>query len=80
MREVQRNYRAAPPRLTVHPAAPGAANPGTIGTAADWLLRFLMHPQPDLHLPLAGVLRDLAGHDIGLTQARYSFHQLLAQL
>jgi hypothetical protein len=57
VREVQRNYRAAPPGLAVHPAAAGAANPGTIGTAADWLLRFLLHPQPDLDLPLAGVLQ-----------------------
>jgi hypothetical protein len=39
----------------VPPAAAAEANPGTIGTAADWLLRFLLHPQPDLHLAMAGV-------------------------
>jgi len=56
LRAVQRNYRADPPGMAVHPAAAGAANPGTTGTAADWLLRFLLHPRPDLHLPLAGVV------------------------
>lgn len=25
-----------------------------MGTAADWLLRFLVHPQPDLHLARQG--------------------------
>jgi hypothetical protein len=33
------------------------ADPGTVGTAADWLLRFLVHPQPDRHLAMLGVMR-----------------------
>jgi hypothetical protein len=54
LRDVQRQFRASGPDLMV-PAVPrDAANPGTIGTAADWLLRFLLHPQPDIHLAVAG--------------------------
>lgn len=30
------------------------ANAGTIGTAADWLMRFLVHPTPSLRLAAAG--------------------------
>ena len=30
------------------------ANPGTLGTAADWLLRFLVHPRPSLRLAATG--------------------------
>lgn len=45
---IQRRYRQQ------HPATlwveGNTANPGTVGTAADWLLRFLLHPQPDLSL------------------------------
>jgi len=55
-RDVQRRFCAAAPPLAV-PAAPGdAANPGTAGTAADWLLRFLLHPQPEIHLAVAGAV------------------------
>jgi hypothetical protein len=51
LREVQRRYRGGAWPLVV----PGSeTNPGTVGTAADWLLRFLVHPQPDLHLALDG--------------------------
>jgi hypothetical protein len=31
-----------------------AADSGTIGTAADWMLRFLMHPNPSLGLAAHG--------------------------
>lgn len=51
LRGVQGAYRAAAPVLAV-PA--GTANPGTVGTAADWLLRLLAHPAPSLALPLRG--------------------------
>jgi hypothetical protein len=54
LRGVQRRYREAAPPLTVPPAPPGEANPGTTGTAADWLVRFLVHPRPALHLAAAG--------------------------
>jgi hypothetical protein len=49
---VQRLYREGAGPLLV----PGsdAVNAGTLGGAADWLLRFLVHPTPDLHLAFAG--------------------------
>jgi hypothetical protein len=56
LRDVQRRYRAAAPPLAVPGAARAAADPGTVGTAADWLLRFLLHPQPDLNLAIMGVM------------------------
>jgi hypothetical protein len=31
-------------------------NPGTVGTAADWLLRFLLYTQPPLRLATAGAI------------------------
>ena len=37
------------------PACPGrAADAGTIGTAADWMMRFLVHPTPSLRLAAQG--------------------------
>lgn len=56
LRAVQRQYRDAQPSLVVPPAGKQDANPGTVGTASDWLMRFLMHPQPDMRLALAGVM------------------------
>ncbi|MBR7828219.1 hypothetical protein KDK95_18035 [Actinospica sp. MGRD01-02] len=52
LRAVQTRFRARAPADFLVPS--GAANAGTIGTAADWLLRFLRHPAPDLHIPLSG--------------------------
>jgi hypothetical protein len=52
LRSLQRDFRAGAPPLAV-PAR--SAAPGTVATAADWLLRFLLHPAPDLDLVLAGV-------------------------
>jgi hypothetical protein len=57
LRDVQRRYRVAAPPLVVPAASPGDANAGTVGTAADWLLRFLLHPQPDMHLAELGVMQ-----------------------
>jgi hypothetical protein len=52
--DVQRRYRESAPPLAV-PGVPRAeADPGTVGTAADWLLRFLICPQPELHLVVGG--------------------------
>jgi hypothetical protein len=51
---VQRGYREGAPALVVPGAAQSEANPGTVGTAADWLLRFLVHPEPHLDLAIAG--------------------------
>ena len=54
LRDVQRRYREAAPELAV-PAAPrGEADPGTVGTAADWLLRFLTYSEPELDLVMMG--------------------------
>lgn len=52
LRAVQARYRNGAPAAPIVP--PGTANPGTIGTAADWLLRFLIHPTPSLAIPLSG--------------------------
>jgi hypothetical protein len=54
LREVQRQFRAAGPSLVVPSVPRDAANPRTVGTAADWLLRFLLHPAPDVSLAMAG--------------------------
>jgi hypothetical protein len=54
LRGVQRRYRASAPELAV-PSQGAAA--GTVAVAADWLLRFLIHPAPDLDLVMAGVRR-----------------------
>jgi hypothetical protein len=76
LREVQRRYREAAPPLAI-PALPrGEVNPGTLGTAADWLLRFLVHPRPSLDLAATGAmfcnslpaLEDLAG-TLGMSRA-----------
>ena len=61
LREVQRRYRLAGPSLVVLPVDRREANPGTVGTAADWLLRFLLHPRPSLSLAARGA--DLCGMD-----------------
>lgn len=57
LRTVQSRYRQSGPVLTVPPAQRAEADPGTIGTAADWLLRFLVHPSPRLELAARGALR-----------------------
>jgi len=49
--DIQRRYRENAPALAV---PDNEANPGTVGTACDWLLRYLVHPQPDVHLALMG--------------------------
>jgi hypothetical protein len=52
---VQRRYREGRLALAVPPVPVGAANPGTLGAAADWLLRFLLHPRPALDVALYGL-------------------------
>lgn len=54
LKDIQRRYRQDAPTIAVEPVDNRAVNPGTLGTAADWLLRFLVHPSPDLHLPMTG--------------------------
>ena len=54
LRDLQRRYRQGAPPLAVAAAPAVEANPGTVGTAADWLLRFLLHPRPSLKLAAVG--------------------------
>lgn len=54
LKDVQGRYRRDAPSLSVAPVGRGEANPATLGTAADWLLRFLAHPSPNLHIPMVG--------------------------
>ncbi len=56
LRNIQSRYRQSAPALTVPPVLRADANPGTVGTAADWLLRFLLHPSPALELAAKGAV------------------------
>jgi hypothetical protein len=67
LREVQRRYREAKPALVVPSADRVEANPGTVGTAADWLLRFMLHPRPSLALAARGAV--LCGRRSGMAEA-----------
>ena len=54
LKDVQAAYRAAAGPILV-PAVPReTADAGTIGTAADWMMRFLVHPRPSLRLAAQG--------------------------
>jgi hypothetical protein len=72
LRDLQRRFRHAAPPVAVPPVPQAEANPGTLGTAADWLLRFLVCPRPDVHLAMTGAaslgpwLADLAGEVVQL--------------
>jgi hypothetical protein len=51
------------------PAVPRAeANPGTIGGAADWLLRFMVCPDPDVDLAIAGASHLAPGMMMGIAE------------
>ena len=67
MRDVQRRYRQVGPPLVVASADRQEANPGTVGTAADWLLRFMLHPRPSLALAATGAA--LCGRRSGVVDA-----------
>jgi len=54
LRDVQRRYREAASELAVPGAPRSEADPGTVGTAADWLLRFLVDSEPELDLVMMG--------------------------
>jgi hypothetical protein len=54
LRDVQTAYRKAAGPIQVPVMPHQAANPGTIGTAADWMMRFLVHPTPSLRLAAQG--------------------------
>lgn len=67
LRDVQRRYRLPAPALVVPSADRQEAHPGTVGTATDWLLRFLLHPRPSLKLAATGA--GLCGRRSGMTEA-----------
>jgi hypothetical protein len=67
LRDVQRRYRQAAPPLAVPSADRQGANPGTVGTAADWLLRFMLHPRPSLGLAAIGAA--MCGRRSGMVEA-----------
>ncbi|OKI81192.1 hypothetical protein A6A27_40520 [Micromonospora sp. CB01531] len=50
--DLQARYRESAGPLAI-PGGP--ANPATIGSAFDWMVRFMVHPRPDLRLALIGV-------------------------
>lgn len=77
LRDVQRRYREAAPALAVPSAAATEVNPGTLGTAADWLLRFLVHPAPDLDLAFAGAARC---SEVGIQIPRAALDDILSPL
>lgn len=52
MRDLQERYRQQAGSLVVPDSS---VNAGTLGGAFDWLIRFMLHPQPDLHLAFKGV-------------------------
>jgi hypothetical protein len=66
-REVQRRYRQDAPALVVPSADRSEANPGTVGTAADWLLQFMLHPRPSLEFAAVGAA--LCGRGSGMIEA-----------
>jgi hypothetical protein len=54
VREVQKRYRTGAPSLR-YPRPDGVAA-GTLGTALDWRVRFLLDPHPDAHLAIFGAV------------------------
>ena len=54
LKDAQAAYRIAAGPLLVPGVPREAADAGTIGTAADWMMRFLVHPNPSLRLAAQG--------------------------
>ena len=54
LKDVQAAYRAAAGPILVPGVPRETADAGTIGTAADWMMRFLVHPTPSLRLAAQG--------------------------
>ena len=55
LRDIQKQYRTQCPEIIV-PGNLTAGEAAVLGTAADWQMRFLIHPEPDLHLASLGVM------------------------
>jgi hypothetical protein len=68
LKDAQAAYRTAAGPILIPGVPREAADAGTIGTAADWMMRFLVHPNPSLLLAAQGaslcgmlpVLKELA--------------------
>src|SRR5712691_5846987 len=67
LRDVQRHYRETAQGIVVPAADRQDVNPGTLGAAADWLLRFLLYPAPSLRLAALGAT--LCGPRTGMVEA-----------
>lgn len=68
LKAVQREFRQAAPSVVVPSVAQAEANPGTVGGAADWLLRFMLCPAPNVHLASAGAARISPGMMTGVAE------------
>jgi hypothetical protein len=68
LKELQRGFRQAAPPVVVPSVPQAEANPGTVGGAADWLLRFLVFPHPCVHLALAGAAHLSPGMMMGMAE------------
>jgi hypothetical protein len=54
LKDTQAAYRSGAGPIVIPGAPREVADPGTIGTAADWLMRFLAYPTPSLGLVAYG--------------------------
>jgi len=54
LKDAQAAYREAAGPILIPGVPRETADAGTIGTAADWMMRFLMHPNPSLRLAAQG--------------------------
>jgi hypothetical protein len=54
LKDVQAAYRTKASPILVPGVPREAADAGTIGTAADWMMRFLVHPSPSVRLAAHG--------------------------
>ena len=54
LKDAQAAYRTPHGPLLIPGVPREAADAGTIGTAADWMMRFLVHPNPSLRLAAQG--------------------------
>ena len=68
LRDLQRRFRQAAPPMVVPPVPRAEANPGTMGGAADWLLRFMVCPDPSVDLAVAGAAHLSPGMMMGVAE------------
>jgi hypothetical protein len=54
LKDAQAAYRATAGPILIPGVPREVADAGTIGTAADWMMRFLVHPNPSLRLAAQG--------------------------